>query len=79
MGGILSSGVGVFHVKGWGPKSSGKPNLLAGDPGTLAGMSRGARKVCEKKIVFNLWPLFIEVRSLPDYSSNLCPLKTFSI
>ena len=52
---ISSGGVGVLHVKGWGPKSSvcpskpGKPNffgrILLGQPG-------GARKVLEKKVRF---------------------------
>ena len=48
---ISSGGVGVFHVKGLGPKSSACPpkpketKLLAGYPGILAGYPGGARKV----------------------------------
>ena len=49
---IFSSGVQVFHVKGWGPKSSvcpsktGKSNVLGGISRDFAGISRGARKIC---------------------------------
>ena len=44
--GYLRLAVGVFHVKGWGPKSSVCPSkpretkLLAAYPGTFAGISR---------------------------------------
>ena len=53
---IFSGGVGVFHVKGWGAKSSvcpsnqGNQTLLAGYPGILPGYPGGARKVWEKKV-----------------------------
>ena len=56
---IFSGGVGVFHVKGWGPKSSvcplkpEKANFLAGFPGSLPGFPGGARKFEKKKFVFN--------------------------
>ena len=51
---ISSGGVGVFHVKGWGPKvryvprNPGKPNFRAGYPGIFAGMSRGCPKSSRK-------------------------------
>ena len=54
---IFSGGVGVFHVKGWGPKSSVCPSkpgkyrtFLPGYPGILPGYPGGARKVWEKKV-----------------------------
>ena len=54
---ILSSGVGVFHTKGWGPKSSvcpskpGKSNFFGGISRDFAGISRqNPRKVWEKKV-----------------------------
>ena len=53
---IFSGGVGVFHVKGWGPKSSacpskpGKSNCFGGiSRQKLPGYPGGARKVREKK------------------------------
>ena len=52
---IFSSGVGVFHVNGWGPKSSirpsnpGKSNLLGGISREFAGISRGRPKSLRKK------------------------------
>ena len=48
---IFSGGVGVFHVKGWGPKSSvcpskpGKPNFFGGISRDLPGYPGGPRKV----------------------------------
>ena len=48
---IFSGGVGVFHVKGWGPKSSVCPSkpretkLFGGISRDVAGISRGARNV----------------------------------
>ena len=51
----ISSGVGVFHVNGWGPKSSirpskpGKFNLLGRDIPGFAGISRGRPKSLRKK------------------------------
>ena len=60
---ISLGGVGVFQVKGWGPKSSvcaSKPRdtkLSWWDiPGFLPGYPGGARKVREKEFVFNFWP-----------------------
>ena len=53
---IFSSGVGVFHVKGWGPKSSirpskpGKSNFLGGISRDFAGISRGCPKSLRKKV-----------------------------
>ena len=52
---IFSSGVGVFHVNGWGPKSSicpskpGKSNFLGGISRDFAGISRGCPKSLRKK------------------------------
>ena len=53
---IFSSGVGVFHVTGWGPKSSirpskpGKSNFLGGVSRDFAGISRGRTKSLRKKV-----------------------------
>ena len=53
---ISSGGMAVFHVKGWGPKSSvcpskpGKPNFFAGYPRIFAGISRGCPKSLRKKV-----------------------------
>ena len=52
---IFSSGVGVFHVNGWGPKSSirppkpGKSNFLGGISRDFAGISRRRPKSLRKK------------------------------
>ena len=52
---IFSSGVGVFHVNGWGAKSSirpskpGKSNFLGGISRDFAGISRGRPKSLKKK------------------------------
>ena len=53
---ISSGGVGVFHVKGWGPKGSvcpsknpRKPNFWAGYPGIFAVISRGRPKSSRNK------------------------------
>ena len=52
---IFSGGVGVFHTKGWGPKSSvcpskpGKSNFLGGISRDFAGISRGCPKSLRKK------------------------------
>ena len=58
---IFSGGVRVFHVKGWGPKSSvcplkpGKSNFLGGISQDFAGISRRRPKSLneQKKFVFN--------------------------
>ena len=53
---IFSGGVGVFHVKGWGPKSSvcpSKPresNFFGGISRDFAGISRGRPKSLRKKV-----------------------------
>ena len=53
----ISGGVGVFHVKGWGPKSSvcpsttGKSNFWGGISRDFAGISRRCPKKFEKKKV----------------------------
>ena len=52
---IFSSGVGVFHVNGWGPKSSirpskpGKSNFLGGISRDFAGISWRCPKSLRKK------------------------------
>ena len=63
---ISSGGVGVFHVKGWGPKSSVCPSkpretkLFGGMPRDFAwDFPGGARKVWDKKFVFNSRPLVV--------------------
>ena len=51
---IFSSGVGVFHVNGWGPKSSicasklGKSNFFGGISRDFAGISRRCPKSLRK-------------------------------
>ena len=53
---ISSGGVGVFHLKGWGPRSSACPSkpretkFLRDIPGFLERYPGGARKVREKKV-----------------------------
>ena len=60
--GYLRVGWGSSTWSGGGQKvryvlrKPGKPNFLAGYPGNFAGMSGGARKVREKKFVFNYGP-----------------------
>ena len=52
---IFSGGVGVFHTKGWGPRSSvcpskpGKSNFLGGISRDFAGISRRCPKSLRKK------------------------------
>ena len=52
---IFPGGVGVFHVKRWGPKSSvcpsrpGKSNFFGGISRDFAGISRGCPKSLRKK------------------------------
>ena len=54
---IFSSGVGVFHVNGWGPKSlicpskPGRSNFLGGISRDFAGISRWCPQKFEKKRV----------------------------
>ena len=68
-----AGGVGVFHVKGWGPKSSvcpsRIPHFLAGYPGILPGYPGGARKVWEKKCVQFSSPINWQKRKF-DYESS---------
>ena len=63
---IFSGGVGVFHVKGWGPKKFGMSLetreiklFWAGYPGLLPGYPGSIRKFEKKKFVFNFWPLHL--------------------
>ena len=66
----FSGGVGVFHTKGWGPKSSvcpskpGKSNFFGGISRDFAGISRGRPKSLGKKKV---WVQF----SFPKIQSRL--------
>ena len=59
---LSSGGVGVFHVNGWGPKSSACPSkfretkLWAGYPVILAGISRGCLKNVRKSFCAILGP-----------------------
>ena len=52
----ISGWVGVFHVKGWGPKSSvcpsepGKSNFFGGTPRNFAGISRLRPKSLTKRV-----------------------------
>ena len=83
---ISSGGVEVFHVKGWGPKSSACPSKsreakrFGRDiPRLLPGYPGGARKF-EKKIVFNSRPLSFRKKhmSLRKITRTLagCPCDT---
>ena len=61
---ISSGGVGVFHVKGWGPKSSacpakpGKPSFFRGISWDFAGISQECPKSLRtKQFVFIFRPL----------------------
>ena len=53
---ISSGGVGVFHVNGWGPKTSVCPSksretkLFGGVPRDFAGVSRGCTKSLRKNV-----------------------------
>ena len=67
---IFSAGVGVFHVKGWGPKSSvcpskpGKSNLFGGIFRNFAEISRQHPKSLRKKCVFNFWPQMTTIQTI---------------
>ena len=61
---ISAGGMGVFHVKGWGPKSSVCPSkprdtkLFGGTSRDFAGISQGRpESLRKKKFVFNSRPL----------------------
>ena len=62
---MFSGGVGVFHVKGWGPKSSacpskpGKPNLFGGISRDFAGISRRCPKSLRRKSLCSISVLYI--------------------
>ena len=59
---IFSGGVGVFHAKGWGPKSSvcpskpGKWNFFGGISRDFAGISRGCPKSLRTKSLCSIIP-----------------------
>ena len=64
---ISSGGVGVFHVKGWGPKSSvcplkpGEIELFWRDiPGFCRDNPEVPEKFEKKWFVFNFWPLILQ-------------------
>ena len=62
---IFSGGVGVFHVNGWGPKSSIRPskpaksNFLGGISRDFAGISRGRPKSLRKKSLGSIFVPYI--------------------
>ena len=69
---IFSSGVGVFHVNGWGPKSSirpskpGKSNFFGRDiPGFCRDIPGVPEKFEKKRFVFNFRSVRIALRILP--------------
>ena len=64
----IPSGGGVFHMNGWGPKSSvcpskpGKIKLFWRDiPGFCWDIPAAPEKFEKKKFVFNFWPLVLRV------------------
>ena len=83
---IFPGGVGAFHVKGWGPKSSvcpskpGKSILFLRDiPGICRGYPGGARKVREKKSLCSIlvpYSVILDrlgiVNSVIDYRLQTC-------
>ena len=72
---ICSGGMGVFHVKGWGPKSSLCPSkpmetkLFGGILGVLLGNPGWPEKFQNKEFVFNFRPL---VFALAQIQENIC-------
>ena len=82
---IFSSGVGVFHVNGWGPKSSirpskpGKSSFWGGISRDFAGiLPAGApEKFEKKKFVFNFRSLSEDLRRFADYQ-QICSSQTRS-
>ena len=59
---IFSGGVGVFHVKGWGPKSSvcpSKPREWRDIPGFCRDIPEAPEKFEKKMFGFNSRPLFV--------------------
>ena len=78
---IFSSGVGVFHMNGWGPKSSirpskpGKSNFLGGISRDFAGISRGCPKSLRKKVCvqfpFPILETIVPDRALPAIKSEM--------
>ena len=79
---IFSGGVGVFHTKGWGPKSSvcpskpGKSNFFRGISRDFAGISRNCPKSLRKKeFGFNFRSLhFCTVHSTVTDQPHATPL-----
>ena len=79
---IFSGGVGVFHVKGWGPKSSvcpskpGKPNFFGGISRDFAGISRRCPKSLRKKhLCFNFCSLSYNRAGPKGVSTNGVSMK----
>ena len=68
---ISSGGVGVFHVKGWGSKSSACPSkprrtkLFGGMPWDLAGISGGCPKCLRKNVCVQF--------SSPNFKTRMVP------
>ena len=78
---IFSGGVGVFHVKGWGPKSSvcrskpGKSNFSGGISRDFAGFSRRCPRSLRKKVCVQFSSPIIEFfRGRPRFPSAPDPL-----
>ena len=67
--------VGIFHVKGWGPKSSVYPSKprktkrFVGCPGIFGGMSRGRPKSLRKKSLCSIFAPYL-CRRLVQQSRN---------
>ena len=67
---IFSGGVGAFHVKGWGPKSSvcpSKPresNFFGGISRDFAGISRKRPKSLRKKCLGSIFGPYFKARFL---------------
>ena len=74
---IFSGGVGVFHVKGWGPKSlicpskPEKSNFFGGISRDFAGISRKCPKSLRKKSLCSIFGPYIYVQF-----SKTSPLKS---
>ena len=75
---IFSGGRGVFHMNGWGPKSSvcpskpGKSNFLGGISRDFAGISRRCPKSLRKK---SLCSIFVPYHNLPKKFCIWCHTK----
>ena len=57
-------GLRLFHVKGWGPKSS------VGYPAIFFGLSRRRQKNLRRKLVFNFWPPVWQFTRTQDFQNQ---------